>query len=58
MEVRGGGECVEGHQPIIWTINLIDNKIPKKMQKMHIGLIWLLIQNFTHNNRQKHAETA
>jgi hypothetical protein len=55
VEARGRGERVGGRRPIVWTIKLIDNKIPKKM---HVGLRWLPFQNFTHNNHQKHAEMA
>ncbi len=55
VKARGGGEHVGGCCPIVWTIKLINNKIFKKM---HVGLRWLLIQNFKHDNHQKHVETA
>jgi len=49
-EARGGGKRVGGTRPIVWTLESIDKKIPKKI---HFGLRWLLIGNFICNNEPR-----
>jgi hypothetical protein len=54
QEWRGeGGECVGGPRPIVWTVELIDEK--KTKNKIHIGLRWLLIKKLYATTYQKHV---